>query len=125
MAEREGERLANLGDRLRKVETRVAQLADHCSPGIIVHDDPREGDLVSSEQPHSDANILREISQQLVLDERLDCCDVSVEVQARHATLEGRVPSREMKELLEAMVAGTPGVLDIDSRIRIEREPHT
>ncbi len=74
-------------------------------------------------EQNSDATILKEISQQLLDDARLDCCDVSVEVHGRHARLMGRVPSPEMKDLLEAIVTRTPGVIDLENQIRIEREP--
>jgi hypothetical protein len=67
----------------------------------------------------SDERLKEDISERLYAAYHVDSSEVSVEVRAGKVTLEGTVPSRHMKHIIEDMVDGCPGVVEIDNRIRV------
>jgi len=68
-----------------------------------------------------DESILDEIYLRLLSERDVDSSDVSVEVHHGAATLEGTVPERRMKHIMENIVAGVRGVTDVDNRVRVHR----
>jgi hypothetical protein len=68
-----------------------------------------------------DESILDEIYLRLLADRRVDSSDVSVEVHHGVATLDGTVPDRTMRYVMENIVATVRGVTDVENRVRVER----
>lgn len=68
-----------------------------------------------------DESILDEIYLRLLGERKVDSSDVSVEVHHGAATLDGTVPHRSMRYLIENIVAAVRGVTDVENRIRVER----
>ena len=86
----------------------------------------------SAASRRSDARISQAICQRLsgpvedleladLASERLDASDVRVSVAGGKVTLEGTLPERRMKPYIEALVDASPGVQDIDNRLRVRR----
>jgi hypothetical protein len=50
---------------------------------------------------------------------QIDAGDVTIEVQTGKVSLEGTVPERRMKHVIEDIVDACPGVQDIDNRLRV------
>lgn len=75
----------------------------------------------------SDARIHEDICE--VLSERhdIDVSDVTVQVENNEVILEGTVPQRHHKRIIELVAEGTRGVEDVHNRIRVQRamEPAT
>jgi hypothetical protein len=70
----------------------------------------------------SDERLKEDISERLMQDYQIDAGEVSVEVQSGKVTLDGTVPARHMKHMIEDLVDGCPGVQDIDNRVRVARD---
>lgn len=67
----------------------------------------------------SDERLKEDISERLYAAYHVDSSEVTIEVRAGKVTLEGMVPSRQMKHAIEDMVDVCPGVTEIDNRIRV------
>lgn len=76
-------------------------------------------DRTKRRYPRSDARIRDDIAERLYYSSHLDAGEVSVEVRDGVATLEGETRSRSMKHDIEDLVAETPGVKDVENRIRV------
>jgi osmotically-inducible protein OsmY len=69
----------------------------------------------------SDAELHEDLCEALLHREDLDCSDVTVTVHQGEVTLEGSVPERSMRYVIEDLAAGHPAVKDVDNRIRARR----
>ena len=69
----------------------------------------------------SDERLKEDISERLMQHAYIDATEVTVEVQNGKVTLDGTVPERRMKHLIEDIVDECPGVQDIDNRVRVAR----
>lgn len=68
-----------------------------------------------------DESIVDEIYLRLLTEPSVDSSDVSVEVHHGAATLEGSVPERRMRYVIENIVAAVRGVSDVENRVRVHR----
>ncbi|WP_437832662.1 BON domain-containing protein [Sorangium sp. So ce1153] len=75
----------------------------------------------------SDARIQEDICELLSDRHDIDVSDVTVQVQGNEVTLEGTVPERHHKRIIEHVAEGVRGVEDVHNRIRVQRaiEPAT
>ncbi|WP_433931851.1 BON domain-containing protein [Sorangium cellulosum] len=75
----------------------------------------------------SDARIQEDICEMLSYRNDIDVSDVTVEVQNNEVTLEGTVPQRNHKRIIEQVAESVRGVEDVHNRIRVQRamEPTT
>ncbi len=69
----------------------------------------------------SGAELHEDICEALLAREDLDTSDVTVTVHEGQVTLDGSVPERSMRYLIEDVAAGHPAVHDVDNRIRVRR----
>ncbi|MGK3988482.1 BON domain-containing protein [Sorangium sp. So ce136] len=69
----------------------------------------------------SDARIQEDICELLSDRHDIDVSDVTVEVQGNEVTLEGTVPERHHKRLIEHVAESVRGVEDVHNRIRVQR----
>ncbi|WP_437927037.1 BON domain-containing protein [Sorangium sp. So ce291] len=75
----------------------------------------------------SDARIQEDICELLSDLDDIDVSDVTVAVQGNEVTLEGTVPQRHHKRIIEHIAESVRGVEDVHNRIRVQRaiEPTT
>ncbi|WP_438025865.1 BON domain-containing protein [Sorangium sp. So ce233] len=75
----------------------------------------------------SDARIQEDICEMLSYRNDIDVSDVTVQVQNNEVTLEGTVPQRNHKRIIEQVAESVRGVEDVHNRIRVQRaiEPTT
>lgn len=69
----------------------------------------------------SDAQLYEDICEALLRRDDVDCSDVSIAVREGEVTLDGSVPQRSMRYLIEDLAAGHPAVRDVDNRIKVRR----
>lgn len=69
----------------------------------------------------SDAQLYEDICEALLRHDHLDSSDVGVAVQAGLVTLEGSVPERFMRYVIEDLAAGHPAVGEVDNRIKVRK----
>lgn len=69
----------------------------------------------------SDDRIREDICERLMLADSIDSSEVTVSVKDGKVTLEGTVPTRNMKHQIEDVADYAAGVQDVDNRIRVER----
>ena len=69
----------------------------------------------------SDERIREDICERLWHDSRVDVGEVSVDVKGGVVSLEGSVPERRMKHVIEDTAASCRGVKDVENRIRVAR----
>ena len=69
--------------------------------------------------PRTDARIRDDVAERLYRSAHVDPGEVSVEVSDGVVTLEGSASSRRMKHDIEDLAADTPGVKDVENRIRV------
>ena len=67
----------------------------------------------------SDERIREDICEALIREVRVDVSEVTVEVRDGHVTLDGAVPMRRMRYIIEDVAAACRGVNDVDNRIRV------
>jgi osmotically-inducible protein OsmY len=67
----------------------------------------------------TDERIREDIYERIMSRAQIDASDVTVEVRDGKVTLSGEVPLRRMKQEIEDIVDGCPGVKDVDSDIRM------
>ena len=67
----------------------------------------------------SDERLKEDICERLWMAYHIDSSEVTVEVKSGKVSLEGSVPNRYMKHSIEDIVDSTPGVSDIDNRVRV------
>ena len=70
----------------------------------------------------SDDRIREDVCDRIASWGWVDASDVEVRVQEGEVTLSGQVGARRDKRLLEEMIEGVPGVLDVHNQIRVRRE---
>ena len=70
----------------------------------------------------SDDRIREDVCDRIASWGWVDASDVEVRVQEAEVTLSGQVGTRRDKRLLEEMIDGVPGVLDVHNQIRVRRE---
>jgi osmotically-inducible protein OsmY len=68
----------------------------------------------------SDERISELVCERLVQEQSVDVSDVSVEVTNGRVTLDGTVPDRQTRHLIEDVVDGCWGVQDIENRIQVQ-----
>ncbi|WP_437608531.1 BON domain-containing protein [Sorangium sp. So ce834] len=75
----------------------------------------------------SDARIQEDLCEMLSDRDDIDVSDVTVRVESNEVTLEGTVPERYHKRIIEHVAEGVRGVEDVHNRIRVQRaiEPTT
>ncbi len=69
----------------------------------------------------SDAQLYEDICEALLHRDDVDSSDVAVAVRAGEVTLDGSVPERRMRYLIEDLAAGHPAVRDVDNRITVRK----
>ncbi|MDC0679277.1 BON domain-containing protein [Sorangium atrum] len=69
----------------------------------------------------SDARIQEDICETLSERHDIDVSDVTVQVENNEVILEGTVPQRHHKRIIELVAEGTRGVEDVHNRIRVQR----
>jgi len=69
----------------------------------------------------SDAEVYEDICEALVERDDVDSSDVTVAVLESEVTLEGSVPERFMRYLIEDLAAGHPSVRDVENRIKVRK----
>jgi hypothetical protein len=67
----------------------------------------------------TDDRLLEDVCDRLAADGWVDATEVAVGVLDGEVTLEGTVPTRDMKRRAEDCAAATPGVQDVQNRLRI------
>jgi hypothetical protein len=70
----------------------------------------------------SDERIREDICERLWQEPEIDVGDVAVEVREGVVHLEGTVPRRQMKHVIEDIAASSRGVTDVENRIRVNRD---
>lgn len=75
----------------------------------------------------SDARIQEDICEMLSERDDIDVSDVTVQVENNEVILEGTVPQRHHKRIIELVAEGVRGVEDVHNRIQVQRaiEPTT
>lgn len=68
----------------------------------------------------SDERLRDDVYQRLLEAHEVDVSDVSFDVRDGIVTLEGSVPQRRMRYVLEDLVAQCPGVRDVENRITVQ-----
>ena len=71
----------------------------------------------------SDERIREDICESLIREDRVDVSEVTVDVEDGVVTLEGHVPVRRMRYLIEDVAAACRGVTDVNNRIRVAQMP--
>jgi osmotically-inducible protein OsmY len=69
----------------------------------------------------TDAQLYEDICEALMQRDDVDSSDVTVAVRESEVTLEGTVPQRSMRYLIEDLAAGHPAVRDVDNRIKVRK----
>jgi osmotically-inducible protein OsmY len=69
----------------------------------------------------TDAELYEDICEALMRRDDVDSSDVTVAVREAAVTLEGSVPRRDMRYLIEDLAAAHPAVRDVDNRIRVRK----
>ena len=69
----------------------------------------------------SDARIREDVCEALIRETRVDVSEVTVDVSEGHVTLDGHVPVRRMRYIIEDVAADCRGVKDVDNRISVAR----
>jgi osmotically-inducible protein OsmY len=69
----------------------------------------------------SDECIREDICEALIREMRVDVSEVTVEVRDGHVTLDGAVPVRRMRYIIEDVAAACSGVNDVENRVRVAR----
>jgi osmotically-inducible protein OsmY len=69
----------------------------------------------------SDERVREDICERLAADGRIDPTDVSVEVRGGRVVLEGTVPERRMKYVIEDIAAACLRANDVENRITVAR----
>lgn len=69
----------------------------------------------------SDAQLYEDICEALMQRDDIDSSEVSVAVREGEVTLDGSVPWRGMRYLIEDIAAGHPAVRDVDNRIKVSK----
>ncbi|WP_437733790.1 BON domain-containing protein [Sorangium sp. So ce1335] len=69
----------------------------------------------------SDARIQEDLCEMLSDRDDIDVSDVTVRVESNEVTLEGTVPQRHHKRIIELVAEGVRGVEDVHNRIRVQR----
>jgi hypothetical protein len=73
----------------------------------------------------SDTLIYEDVCDRLTRHPVIDASDVDVRVEDGEVTLEGTVPERGMKRLIEDIAEEVSGVMDVHNRLKVQREaPH-
>jgi len=67
----------------------------------------------------TDAELYEDVCEALMQRDDVDSSDVTVTVREGEVLLEGSVPQRSMRYLIEDLAAGHPAVQDVDNRIRV------
>ena len=67
----------------------------------------------------SDERVREDVCERLIVAAGLDVTDVTVDVRAGIVTLEGTVPVRQMRYVIEDIAADTAGVQDVENHIRV------
>jgi osmotically-inducible protein OsmY len=76
-------------------------------------------ELRSTTEQHSDERLRTAIRERLGEAPWLDSSGVEVTVEAGKVRLEGHVPEPRVKQAIQDIVAGCPGVQDIDNRLDV------
>lgn len=82
---------------------------------------PSRHPLAPRDIQRSDAELYEDICEALVHREDVDSSDVTVAVREGEVTLDGSVPERRMRYLIEDLAAGHPAVRDVDNRIAVRK----
>lgn len=69
-----------------------------------------------------DERIREELSERLMVDERVDASNIDVEVRVGTVTLRGVVRDRRMKHLIDAIAEDVTGVTDVQNELRVARD---
>lgn len=67
----------------------------------------------------SDAQLYEDICEALLHRDDVDSSDVTVIVHEGEVTLDGSVPQRRMRYVIEDLAAGHPAVRDVDNRVKV------
>ncbi|WP_437998178.1 BON domain-containing protein [Sorangium sp. So ce185] len=107
---------------------RTARESGHSALEGVSHALHKVGDRVRSAfgrgpkgYKRSDARIQEDICEMLSDRGDIDVSDVTVRVENNEVTLEGTVPERHHKRIIEHVAEGVRGVEDVHNRIRVQR----
>ena len=81
---------------------------------------PRASASGSRGRGHADASLRDEIAHRIVSEAGDAGLNVTIKVFEGIVTLEGPVPERVTKEMLQAIVEACPGVRGVDNRLRVD-----
>lgn len=137
MSEREGGRRGINSDRLRSSsrpghwgdDRRASSDTPWWTQGYRDNPSDRDWDDVPRDRKgprgynRSDERIREYICERLARHHVLEVSDVEVSVQQGHVSLDGTVPERYMKHIIEDTADGCWGVSDVDNRIRVAPRP--
>ena len=82
---------------------------------------PSRHPLAPREVSRTDAQVYEDICEALMQRDDVDSSDVTVAVRGGEVMLEGSVPHRGMRYLIEDLAAGHPAVRDVDNRIKVRK----
>jgi osmotically-inducible protein OsmY len=69
----------------------------------------------------SDEELYEDICEALLHRDDVDSSEVTVAVRAGEVALDGSVPERRMRYLIEDLAAGHPAVRDVENRITVRK----
>jgi BON domain len=82
---------------------------------------PSRHPLAPREIRRSDAQLYEDICEALLQRDDVDSSDVTVVVREGGVALDGSVPQRGMRYLIEDLAAGHPAARDVDNRIKVRK----
>jgi osmotically-inducible protein OsmY len=82
---------------------------------------PSRRPLASRGMHRSDAQLYEDICEALLAQHDVDSSDVTVTVHEGEVKLDGSVPQRSMRYVIEDLAAGHPAVRDVDNRIAVRK----
>jgi len=82
---------------------------------------PSRHPLAPQSIQRSDEQIYEDICEALMQRDEVDSSDVTVAVREGEVMLEGSVPQRYMRYLIEDLAAGHPAVRDVDNRTTVRK----
>jgi osmotically-inducible protein OsmY len=71
----------------------------------------------------SDERIREDVCEALIRETRVDVSEVTVDVRDGTVTLDGHVPVRHMRYIIEDVAAACRGVNDVENRISVSQVP--
>jgi hypothetical protein len=96
--------------------------AEYSDESAVSYERPRRYARGPKGYQRSDERIKEDISERLWAAHFIDSSDVTVEVKGGVVTLDGTVPNRYMRHVIENIADRCLGVQDIDNRVRVKNQ---